>query len=502
MIVLQRRARKQRRRKSRANGMNQDAVEEYRQRERSTACRREWYDDVVHHKIGGDAVQHAEQDRVPNEDGRAATRQEVHGDDRERNGDVQHRADMKAVTARLPLTIAGALIFGTCVRAPRMPNDLDVLPGIEVLLADLPAPLSGKRVGLITNHTGIDRQGRRTIDLLAARRDVKLVTLFAFEHGLGGQAPPGEKIASTVDEATGLPVHSLYGAVRKPTAEMLAGLDALLYDVQDVGARPYTRVSTMALSMQAAAEAGIPFVVLDRPNPLGGVSMEGPVLEEAHASFVGMYPIPLRHGMTVGELARMYNVEFGIGATLIVVPVRGWRRAMWFDETGLPWVGPSPNIRTLEAALLYPGMVMIEGTNLSEGRGTDLPFEQVGAPWLDAPAVVRAMRARDLPGLDFQAVDVAVRPGDDKHAGQTIHAVRLVVRDRARAEPVRTALALLETIRAVHPAEFRWGPTIDRLAGTTRVRAAVDSGSVDALLREMTAAVDAFRLRRGPYLIY
>jgi uncharacterized protein YbbC (DUF1343 family) len=398
--------------------------------------------------------------------------------------------------------IASALIVAGCVRAPVAQIGTDVLPGIDVLLADLPSSLAGKRVGLITNHTGIDHRGRRTADLLAARRDLQLVALFAFEHGLRGDAPPGEKIASGVDSVTGLPVHSLYGAVRKPTPEMLAGLDALIYDVQDAGARPYTRVSTMALSMQAAAEAGIPFVVLDRPNPIGGVRMEGPVLEEAHASFVGMYPIPLRHGMTVGELARLYNAEFGIGATLVVVPVRGWRREMWFDETRLPWVGPSPNIRRLDAALLYPGMVLIEGTNLSEGRGTELPFEQVGAPWLDVAAVVRSVSVRGLPGIELQSVVVPVRAGADKHAGLTIRAVRLVVRDREKVEPVRTVVTLLETIRALHADEFRWGPTIDRLAGTTRVRGAVDSGKVDAFLHAMAADVAAFRTRRERYLLY
>ena len=411
---------------------------------------------------------------------------------------------MTAVTTRGAwlLACALALAFAACVRSPRAPRGVEVRSGIDVLLADLPQVLEGKRVGLITNHTGIDRLGRRTVDLLAERSDLTLVALFAFEHGLRGDAPPGEKIASTVDSATNLPVHSLYGTVRKPTPEMLAGLDALIYDVQDVGARPYTRVSTMALSMQAAAEAGIPFVVLDRPNPIGGVRVEGPVLERAHASFVGMYPIPLRHGMTVGELARLYNTEFGIGATLMVVPAHGWRRDMWFDETGLPWVPTSPNIRRLEAALLYPGTVLIEGTNLSEGRGTAHPFEQVGAPWLDARNVVEAMRARSLPGIAFEATEVAVAPGDAKYAGQTLRAVRFVIRDRERVDPVRTTLILLETIRALHPDEFRWGRSIDRLAGTTRVRAAVDSGTVDAFVRAVEREVSAFAALRAPHLLY
>jgi uncharacterized protein YbbC (DUF1343 family) len=276
---------------------------------------------------------------------------------------------------------------------------------------------------------------------------------------------------------------------------MLDGVDVLVYDVQDVGARPYTRVSTMALSMMAAAERRIPFVVLDRPNPLGGVEVEGPVLEPPFASFVGMYPIPLRHGMTLGELARLYNERFGIGAELRVVPMRGWRRASRFASTRLPWVGPSPNIRTPEAALLYPGTVLVEGTNLSEGRGTDRPFEQVGAPWLRADEVARAVNALRLPGV----------------RGQTVPGVRLVVDDADAFRPVRTALHLVDVARRLHPAEFAWAGasgreptllTIDRLAGTDRARKAIEAGTLDELLRRSERDAAAFRVLREPYLLY
>jgi uncharacterized protein YbbC (DUF1343 family) len=262
-----------------------------------------------------------------------------------------------------------------------------VTPGIEQFLADVPPALRGKRVGLITNHTGIDSRGVSIIDRLATSRDVRLVALFGPEHGIRGTAADGEKVASDVDQKTRLPIFSLYGATRKPTPRMLARVDALLFDMQDIGARPYTYISTMALAMRAAKEKGIPFVVLDRPNPVGGHIVEGSILDPAFTSFTGIYPIALRHGMTIGELARMFNAEFRIGVNLIVAPMRGWKRKMWFDETGLPWISPSPNIRRLETAIHYPGTVFIEATNLSEGRGSDLPLEQAGAPWLRAQEV-------------------------------------------------------------------------------------------------------------------
>jgi len=384
-----------------------------------------------------------------------------------------------------------------------------VRPGLDIFLADPPEWARGKRIGLITNVAGIDSRGRPTIDLLAADRRVRLVALFAFEHGLRGDAPAGQPIPSGTDATTGLPVYSLYGEIREPSPAMLRDVDVLVYDVQDVGARPYTRVSTMALSMKAAAARGIPFAVLDRPNPIGGAIVEGPVLDTAFASFVGMYPIPLRHGMTVGELARLYNTRFGIGATLHVIPVTGWRRAMMFDATGLRFVPPSPNLRRLEATLLYPGTVLLEGTNLSEGRGTDFPFEQTGAPWLRPDDVVREMTALGLPGVRFEPVRIAVAADGRRFPGQTIPGVRLVVTDRGAFRAVRTAMLLIDTIHRMYPNEFAWagsgqrGPrTIDRLAGTDRFRTAVDAGTLRELLGEWDRQADAFRALRRPYLLY
>lgn len=419
--------------------------------------------------------------------------------------------------ARMPITRAllSIVLVGVAGAAPSpaaaQARASAVRFGLDVFLDSVPAWARGKRLGLITNHTGIDRAGRSNIERLAARPEVRLAALFAFEHGLRGDAPPGQAITDTVDDRTGLPVYSLYGDVHEPTPAMLDSVDVLVYDVQDVGARPYTRVSTMALSMKAAARKGIPFVVLDRPNPLGGVHVEGPVLEPAFASFVGMYPIPLRHGMTVGELARMYNARFGIGADLRVVPVRGWRRAQRFAATGLPWVGTSPNIRRLEAALLYPGTVLLEGTNLSEGRGTDFPFEQTGAPWLRADEVARAMNARRLPGVRVEAVRFAVAADAAKYGGQTLPGVRLVVTDPETFRPVRTALHLLDVIHRLHPAEFAWRGangrepgmlTIDRLAGSAEVRRAIDAGTLAALLRRCDADARRFLALRTPYLLY
>ena len=380
----------------------------------------------------------------------------------------------------------------------------EVRPGIEVFLENPPAAVRGKRIGLITNQTGVDRAGTLSIDRLAASDAVELVALFSPEHGIRGAAAPGEKIASGTDERTGLPIHSLYGDTRKPTPEMLRGIDALVFDIQDVGSRTYTYVYTMALGMEAAKEAGIPFVVLDRPNPIGGVRVEGNLLDTAYATFVGMYPIPVRHGLTAGELAQLFNREFGIGAELTVVKAEGWTRGAWFDATGLPWVPPSPNIPRLESAIHYPGTVFFEGTNLSAGRGSSHPFEQVGAPWLDAAAVAREMNARGLPGVRFEAVEFTpTRPGDQKFDGIALRGVRLVLTDRDAYRPVATSLALADAVFRRHRAEFRWLQSHwDRLAGTDRLRKAIEAGTLDAELRAWDADAARFEQTRRPYLLY
>src|SRR5437879_8870982 len=293
-----------------------------------------------------------------------------------------------------------------------------VRPGVEVFVEHPPALVRGKRVGLITNQSGIDRQRRSTIDLLRGMRELTLVALYSPEHGIRGVAET--RVASTVDEKTGLPIHSLYGDTDKPTPQMLEGIDVLVYDIQDLGVRQYTFESTLALAMQAAAEKRIPIIVLDRPNPVTGTILEGNILELAYQSFVGIYPVLSRHGMTLGELAKMYNAEQRIGAELTVVPVEGWRRGTWWDQTGLPWVNPSPNIRRLEAAIHYPGTVFFEPINVSEGRGTDLRFEQIGAPWLRYSEVVGAMHAMNLAGRRVDAAGLPTQETARKYPGQAL----------------------------------------------------------------------------------
>jgi uncharacterized protein YbbC (DUF1343 family) len=361
---------------------------------------------------------------------------------------------MKTLTAVLLLAVSA------CASTPPQTTQLAstttprVKPGIEVFLAHPPEILRGKRIGLITNQSGIDTQRRTTIDLLSASKDVKLVALFSPEHGIRGVAET--RVNSGTDEKTGLPIYSLYGETYKPTAQMLQGVDALLYDIQDLGVRQYTFESTLALALQAAAENKIPIVVLDRPNPVTGNILEGNILEPPFQSFVGIYPVLSRHGMTVGELARMYNAEQKIGADLMVVPMEGWQRNMWWDETGLPWVNPSPNIRRLEAAIHYPGTVFFEAVNVSEGRGTRMPFEQIGASWLNNTQLAATMNAMKLPGIRFEPIDIEMAPTARKYAGQTIKGVRFQITDRNAYRPLATSLLVIDAIRKMHPDSFQW----------------------------------------------
>ena len=399
------------------------------------------------------------------------------------------------------LFLATAVLDVLAQAPPSSPNP--VRPGLEVFLSNVPSDLRGKRVGLITNHAGIDRAGRSAIDLIAPHPDLKLVALFAAEHGIRGSAAAGEKIDDERDAASGVPIFSLYKAEdRGPSPEMLQGVDVLVYDLPEVGGRTWTYVSTMGLSMQAAAKKGIPFVVLDRPNPIGGEIVEGGLLDPAFKSFVGMYPIPARHGMTVGELATFINKQAGVGVKLIVARTENWTRSQWFTDTALPWRNPSPNLRSPAALNNYPGTVYFEGTNLTEGRGTDRPFEQIGAPWLDAPAVAKAMNERQLPGIRFEAITMSVERGAAKFPSQTIPAIRFVITDREAYRPVRTALLLIDQIRRQHPDEFAWGKSIDRLTGSDKVRRAIDAGTLPALLEEWDREAAAFREQRTPFLLY
>lgn len=383
-----------------------------------------------------------------------------------------------------------------------------MVPGVEVLLSDSLHLVRGKRVGLITNHSGRDRRGRSTADLLAATTGVRLTALFGPEHGIRGAAKAGETVSSSVDSATGVPVYSLYGATRTPTAEMLRDVDVLVYDIQDVGARVYTYVWTMAL---AADSAHKPFIVLDRPDPVRADRVQGGVLDSAYASFVGRYPVALRYGLTPGELLRYLAGTGRVRAPgLTVVPMRNYRRSMWYAETGLPWVAPSPNLRDADATLLYTGTVFFEGTNLSEGRGTDAPFTLVGAAWLtDAGAIAAALNARaardpHLAGVRFDSVSRAVAAGE-KFGGQTIPMLHVTVTDRERVNAPAVGLWMLRAIHAAHPRDFSWrAQHMDRLAGSDRARRAVESGdaAVAALLNTWDAESRRFAAGARPYWIY
>ena len=388
------------------------------------------------------------------------------------------------------------------------PRHTAVLPGLEVLLRDSLHLVRGKRVGFITNQTAITRDGKSGIDLLAAQPEFRLVALYGPEHGLRGGIEGGTKIEHGRDEKTGVPIFSLYGKTQKPTPEMLKGVDVLLFDMQDIGARPYTFVWTMAMAMEAAAQQKIPFVVLDRPNPITD-RVEGPLMQmemrNVGQPITGYYPVPLRHGMTAGEIAMYVNGEYRVGADLHVVPAAGWRGDEWFDETGLPWVDPSPNIRSLEAALLYSGLVLMEATNLSVGRGTDAPFSYVGAPWLDTEALLRRLGAYDLPGAEFKATSfVPEGEGWIPFRGETVRAVHIRVTDRGRFRPVFTALVLLSEIRAQHPDKFRiTNAGMTQMLGSYWAREAVDRGEDPRVIaRRWEQEDNAWMPIRNRYRLY
>ena len=378
-------------------------------------------------------------------------------------------------------------------------------PGIDVLLADSLHLVAGRRVGLVTNHTGISADGTPSIDLLFGHPEIELAALFSPEHGIRGTAPPGVRIDDTVDPATGLPVHSLYGATRRPTPAMLEGIEVLLFDIQDIGARYYTYVYTMAYAMEAAGEAGIPFVVLDRPNPVGGELVQGNLLDPAFASFVGLFPLPMRHGMTPGELARLFRDHFGVEAELTVVPMANWRRGMDFADTGLPWRPPSPNLPDLESAFHYPGTCLFEGTNLSVGRGTARAFQWIGAPWLDGERLAAALSGAGLPGVRFHpARFVPEDPGDAKFDRAEVRGVRLEVTDPGRYDPTKTAVAMLVEARRIAGGRWEWNTAhFDRLAGSAGLREGIEAGvAADALVAEWSAALEGFAGPRERSLIY
>jgi uncharacterized protein YbbC (DUF1343 family) len=389
--------------------------------------------------------------------------------------------------------------FGAVGTAPPRAARPPVQTGLDVLRAQGFAPLKGKRIGLVTNHTGLARDGATAIDLLFAATDVKLAALFSPEHGIRGILDA--KVPSEVDEKTKLPINSLYGETQRPTAAMLQGLDAIVIDLQDIGARFYTYTTTMAYVMEEAAKRKLPVFVLDRPNPVNGWQIEGPALDKDAASFVGYFPaMPIRHGMTLGELAKLFNGENKIGADLTVVAMKNWRRDDWFDDTALPWVNPSPNMRNMNEAALYTGIGAIEGTNLSVGRGTDTPFEHIGAPWIDGVQLADALNARAVPGVRFYPVRFT--PASSKYANEACQGVFIIVTDRAVLRPVRIGVEIASALSRLYPAQYQLD-LAGRLFGSRDALARIRTGDDPAAIAASFGAAEArWRLLRAKYLLY
>jgi len=400
------------------------------------------------------------------------------------------------------LTLVTSSVMLLDADAKSEPKKPKVELGVDRLM-DNPEILAGKRVGLITNPTGIDANMTSIVDLFHNSDDFELTALYGPEHGVRGDAQAGSTISSYIDEVTGLPVYSLYGATKKPTAEMLKDVDVLVFDIQDVGTRFYTYIYTMAYAMEAAAENGIPFVVLDRPNPQGGLRVEGPVLNPAYSSFIGLYPIPLKHGMTVGELARLFNSEYQIQADLEVVKMKGWKRSMLYEDTGLPFVMPSPNMPTTDTVNVYPATGLFEGTNLSEGRGTTKPFQLIGAPYVKAHDYAKTLNALELPGVTFRAASFT--PTFSKNAGKLSHGVEVYVTEPTKFEAVKTGIAMVKTAHDLYPDEFEFlsNDFITKLTGNAYVKDMILAGeSLEAIMTKVDAGRDAFLPIRKEYLLY
>jgi len=387
-----------------------------------------------------------------------------------------------------------------------------VMPGIENLMTNYIDELQGKSVGLVINHTAVDKDTVHVVDRLV-EAGVKINAIFGPEHGYRGDAADGQRIKDGVDPVTGANVYSLYGANRKPSPEMLEGLDVILYDIQDVGVRFYTYISTMGYAMQAAAEQGVAFWILDRPNPITGTIVDGPPLKEGYESFVGLYPIPARYGMTPGELAKMIVgeqwLEFPEDFQPRVIKLTNWERHLWLDETDVPWVAPSPNMSRLSTATVYPGLCFVEGTNISEGRGTDHPFEWIGAPWIDGETLAQELNKKNLAGVVFEPItftpeDIPGRALNSKYRGEECEGVSIHVTRRDEFEAVRTGMKIITTVHQLYPDEFRWrNSAIDRLYGSDDFRKALAEGkSPEEIFAMWQTPLEDFKRIRNNYLLY
>jgi len=373
-----------------------------------------------------------------------------------------------------------------------------VQTGLDVLEAQKFQPLRGKRIGIITNHTGLDAQGRSTIDLLTHAAGVRVIALFSPEHGLAGRLD--EKVSSSKDPATGLPVYSLYDENRRPTDEMLKGIDALVFDIQDAGVRFYTYTATMGYCMEEAAKRQIAFYVLDRPNPIGGDVIEGPMLDADKTGFVAYYPLPVRYGLTIGELAQLFNSENRINADLHVVPMKNWRRNYFFESTGNRWVPPSPNLRTVKGAITYPGLEILQNAGVSVGRGTETPFEQFGAPWMDGEKVAAALNAAQLPGLKFVAQSFI--PVSGLYMGRRCGGVSIRIGDRAAVRAMRLGVQIAVVLEKMYPQDFAVEKTLTLLGNSETVQKLTDGASAAEVVASWQGALAEFDQTRRKYFLY
>jgi uncharacterized protein YbbC (DUF1343 family) len=370
--------------------------------------------------------------------------------------------------------------------------------GLDVLEAEKFAPLRGKHIGLITNHTGLDSQGRSTIDLLSRASGLQLIALFSPEHGLAGRND--ERVASTKDAATGLPIYSLYADTLRPTDAMLNGIDALVFDVQDAGVRFYTYTSTMAYCMEEAAKRNIAFYVLDRPNPIGGEIVEGPMLDADKTSFTAYYPLPVRYGLTIGELAQLFNGENHIGCDLHVIAMKNWKRNYFFDSTGIRWIPPSPNLRTTKGAVLYPGLEILQNAGVSVGRGTETPFEEFGAPWISGDEVAAALNARHLPGLRFTAQPFI--PVVGLYSGQRCGGVAVRVTDKQAVRAMRMGMEIAVVLKQMYPSNFDVAKLLLLTGNAEMMRRLQDGTPVDQIVGSWSNDLAAFDASRRKYFLY
>jgi uncharacterized protein YbbC (DUF1343 family) len=403
--------------------------------------------------------------------------------------------------AAVPFALASASLRTPSVQAQPPRGDAGTavtLAGVDVYEKYPIEPFKGARVGVITNQTGIDAAGHRTIDVLAHRKDVKLVAIFSPEHGIAGREDA--TVSNSKDEQTGLLVYSLYGATRRPTDEMLRGIDVLVFDVQDTGVRFYTYVTTMAYCMEAAAQHHIRFFVFDRPNPLGGEAIEGPMLDPDRTSFTAYFPMPVRYGMTMGELAQMFNAENKIGADLHVEALLNWRRPTTYAETGLKWIPPSPNLRSPNAAFFYPGLEILQAGGVSVGRGTDKPFEMIGAPWVRTAQLAAELKGRSVPGVTFAPVDFT--PNDGVYKGQLCHGVTISNTDPRTLQSMRMGLELADALHRLYPSNFQLDKIIELLGSQSTVERLKRGDAPAEIVAGWAPDVEKFRAMREKYLLY